>query len=72
MTIIWGPVTDKVKVVNCGLVTYSECNLARWKKYFCVVFNVHGVNEVRQTEIHTAEPIFPEFSDFYLKSNKIK
>jgi hypothetical protein len=26
--------------------------------------NVHGVNEVRQTEIHTAEPLVPEPSGF--------
>jgi hypothetical protein len=25
--------------------------------------NVHGVNNVRQTEIHTAEPLVPESSD---------
>jgi hypothetical protein len=25
-------------------------------------FNVRGVNEVRQTEIHTAEPLVPEHS----------
>jgi len=24
------------------------------------VLNVHGVNDVRQTEIHTAEPLVPE------------
>jgi hypothetical protein len=26
--------------------------------------NEHGVNDVRQTEIHTAEPIVPELSAF--------
>jgi hypothetical protein len=26
--------------------------------------NVHGVNDVRQTEIHTAEPVVPEPSAF--------
>jgi len=25
---------------------------------------VHGVNDVRQTEIHTAEPLVPELSAF--------
>jgi len=25
---------------------------------------VHGVNDVKQTEIHTAEPLVPEPSDF--------
>jgi hypothetical protein len=26
--------------------------------------NVHGVNDVKQTEIHTAEPLVPELSSF--------
>jgi hypothetical protein len=30
--------------------------MSRWKNYFCHLLNVHGVNDVRQTEIHTAEP----------------
>jgi len=25
--------------------------------------NVHGVNDVRQTEIHTTEPLVPELSE---------
>jgi len=28
------------------------------------MFNVHGVSDVRQTEIHTAEPLTPEPSAF--------
>jgi len=28
--------------------------------HFCQLFNVHYVNDVRQTEIHTAEPLVPE------------
>jgi hypothetical protein len=32
------------------------------KKYFCQLLNVHGINEVRQTEIHTDEPLVPERS----------
>jgi hypothetical protein len=36
--------------------------------------NVHGVNGVRQTEIHTAEPLVPEPSDseFEMAIGKIK
>jgi hypothetical protein len=30
--------------------------LNRWKNYFCQLLNVHGVSDVRQTEIHRAEP----------------
>jgi hypothetical protein len=31
-----------------------------WKNYFCQLLNVHGVNDVRQTKIHTAEPLVPK------------
>jgi hypothetical protein len=31
--------------------------------YFCQLLNIHGVNDVRQTEIHTAEPLVPEPSN---------
>jgi sorting nexin-29 len=37
--------------------------LARWRNHFFQQLNVHGVNDVRQTEIHTAEPLVPEPSD---------
>jgi hypothetical protein len=30
-----------------------------WKNYFCQLLNVHGVSDVRQIEIHTAEPLVP-------------
>jgi len=29
--------------------------------------NVHGVNDVRQTEIQTAEPLVPELSAFVVE-----
>jgi hypothetical protein len=32
--------------------------------HFFQLLNVHGVNDVRQTELHTAEPLAPEPSDF--------
>jgi len=31
--------------------------VARWRNYFSQLFNVHGVRDVRQEEIHTAEPL---------------
>jgi len=34
------------------------------KETFSQLLNVHGVNEVRQTEIHTAEQLVPELSNF--------
>jgi len=46
------------------LVKDSHSILARWRKPFSQLFNVHGVNDVRQTEIHTAEPLVPEPNTF--------
>jgi len=48
--------------------------VARWKKYFSQLFNVHRVKDVRQAEIHTAEPLVPEpsASEFELAIDKIK
>jgi hypothetical protein len=34
--------------------------LARWRNCISQLFKVHGVSDVRQTEIHTAEPLVPE------------
>ena len=42
----------------------SYCILARWRNYFSQLLNPHGVNDVRQTEIHTAETLVPEPSTF--------
>jgi hypothetical protein len=42
----------------------SHNNLNRWKNYFRLLFNAHGINNVRQTELHTAEPLVPAFSSF--------
>jgi len=46
------------------LVAESQSIFARWRKSFSQLLNVHGVNEVKQTEIHTAEPLVPEPSVF--------
>jgi hypothetical protein len=48
--------------------------VARWRNYFSQLLNVHGVNDVRQTDLHTAEPLVPEPSalDFKLAIEKLK
>jgi hypothetical protein len=38
--------------------------LNRWKDLFNQVLNVHGIREVKQMDIHTAEPLVPEPSLF--------
>ena len=34
--------------------------MTRQRNYFSQLLNVHGANDVRQTKIHTAEPLVPE------------
>jgi len=46
------------------LVTDCHSILARWKNHLSQLFNVHGVSYVRQTDIHTAEPLKPEPNAF--------
>ena len=38
----------------------SHSIVARWRNYFSQLFNVHGVKDVGQAEIHTEEPLVPE------------
>ena len=42
------------------LVADTHSIVVRWRKYFSQLFNVHGVMDVGQAEIHTAEPLVPE------------
>ena len=54
------PRINIVKDDNYDLVADSHSTLARWRNYFSKILNVHGVNDDRQTGIHTAEPLVPE------------
>ena len=58
------PRTNAVKDEKGDLVTDSHSILARWRKHFSQLLNVHGVNDVRQAELHTAETLVPEPSAF--------
>jgi len=42
------------------LVTDSHSILASWRNHLFQLLNVHGVNDVRQTEIQTTVTIVPE------------
>jgi len=42
------------------LVADSYDILVRWRNHFSQLFSTHGVNDVSQTEIHTAESLVPE------------
>jgi hypothetical protein len=37
----------------------SHSILNKWKNYFSQLLNVHNVSDVRQIEVHTAEPLVP-------------
>jgi hypothetical protein len=54
------PRINIVKDDKGDLVADSQSILIRWRNYFSQPLNVHGVNDVRQTQIHTAEPLVPE------------
>jgi hypothetical protein len=52
--------------------------LASWRNHFSQLLNIHTINDVRQTEIHTAKPLVPKPSAFKfelaiekLKSHKL-
>jgi hypothetical protein len=52
--------TNMVKNERCDLLADPQKILTRWKDFFCQVLNVQGPRGIRQTEIHTAEPLVPE------------
>ena len=58
------PRTIIVKDEKGDLVADSYSIMTRWKNYFSQLLNVHGAKDVRQEEIHTAEPLVPEPSAF--------
>ena len=63
-------VTDE----KVDLVADSHSILVSWRKYFSELFNVHGVKDFGQAEIHTAEPLVAEPSpfEFELAIGKLK
>jgi hypothetical protein len=68
------PRTDGVKDEKGDLVTGSHSILARWRNHFSQLRNVHGVNDVWQTEIHTAKPSVPKPNafEFEMATEKLK
>jgi len=49
-----------VKGEKDNLVADSHSIVARCRNYIFQLFNVHGVNDVGQAEIQTAQPLVPE------------
>jgi hypothetical protein len=49
--------SNLVKDENGDLLADSHNILNSWKNYFSQLLNVHNVSDVRQIEVHTAEPL---------------
>jgi hypothetical protein len=47
------PTTNIVKDEKGDLLTEPHSVLASWRNHFSQQLNVHGVNDIRQTEMHT-------------------
>jgi len=55
--------TNIIKDKKGDLVADTCSTVARWKNYFSQLLNVHGVNDVRHTEMYTTE-LLPKPSAF--------
>ena len=68
------PRCNTVKDEKGDLVADSHRIAARWMKYFSKLFDVHGVKDVGQAEIHAAKPLVPEpsASEVELAIDKLK
>jgi hypothetical protein len=51
---------ELIKVERGNIVADSHSVLIRWRNHFSQLLNVHGVNDIRHTEIHTGEPPVPK------------
>jgi hypothetical protein len=58
------PRNNIVKDEKGDLVAYCHSILARWRNHFSQLLNIHGVSDVRQTELHPVELLVPEPSAF--------
>jgi hypothetical protein len=48
-----------------GDLLADSCNILNsLKNYFCQLLNVYRINDVRQTQMHTTEPLVPDRSSF--------
>jgi hypothetical protein len=53
------PINNLLKDENGDLLADPHNILNRWKNYFSQLLNVHNDSDVRQIEVHTAEPLVP-------------
>jgi hypothetical protein len=56
----YNPTINIIKDDNGNLLADPQNVLNRWNNIFNHVLNVHGFHDVRQMDMHTAEPLVPE------------
>jgi len=61
---VYPSTTNIVRNEKVYLVAGSHSIVTRWGNHFSQLLNTHGVNDVRQSEIQTAEALVPEPSAF--------
>ena len=69
---VYRPRTYIVKNEKGNLVADFFSIMASWTNHFSQLLNVHGVNNVRPTEIYTAELLVPESSTFEFTMANLK
>jgi hypothetical protein len=57
---------------NGDLLADSNTTVNRWKRYFSQLLNVNNVSEIRQIEIHSAEPLVPGLSHLEVETSIAK
>jgi hypothetical protein len=53
-------------------VTWLQTPTVFWLGIFSPLLNIQGINDVRQTEVHTAEPLVPEPSAYEVEMAIVK
>jgi hypothetical protein len=61
-----------IKDENGNLLADPQSVLNRWKNFFNQVLNVQGVHDVRQMDIHMAEPLEPSHVKVETATGKLK
>jgi hypothetical protein len=56
------PIINIINDENGNLLADPQNVLNKWENFFNQMLNVHGITDVRQMEIHTAEQLIPELS----------
>jgi hypothetical protein len=54
------PRINIIKEQNGNLIADPQSVLNKWKNFFNQVLNIHGVHDIKQMDIHMAEPLVPE------------